>query len=55
MNNSLFRFAYLTQEIRSVQLDEVQDNDEMEISDDDENYGASSNKRTRIDNDNLKV
>jgi hypothetical protein len=43
------------QDIRTVQLDEVQDNDEMEISDDDRDSYGPSTKRTKWDNDKLKV
>ena len=36
------------------QQDEAPDTDEMEISDD-ENFGPSQNKRTKYDNEKLKV
>lgn len=39
-----------------MQLEDLHDNDEMEMSDDDnKSFTKSMNKRTKFDNENLKV
>lgn len=46
---------FFNQEIRTVQFEDVHGDDEMEMSDDDNQSDKIATKRAKYDNENLKV
>lgn len=48
-------FLFIIQEVQSFQLDEAITENDMEFSDDDDDYGSCSSKRLKLDKCKKKV